>query len=251
MSPRAWSPTAGWSFFLAAELARGEIPAAPDAARTVFGPALGAAEHYAQLLAGAGVARGLIGPAEADRIWERHLLNCGVVAELVPDGGVLADLGSGAGLPGIVLAILRPGTEVVLIEPMVRRTVFLSACAAELGLANVRVERSRAEDLAGRLDADVVTARAVAPLERLAVLADGLARRGGLVLAMKGSSATDEVRRSAAVLSGLGVTDARIVAAGVGVIEPAATVVSFHTASTGPDSAGAGRRGGRSAGRRR
>jgi 16S rRNA (guanine527-N7)-methyltransferase len=200
----------------------------------VFGPALGAAEHYAQLLAGAGVERGLIGPAEAGRIWERHLLNCGVVAELVPDGGVLADLGSGAGLPGIVLAILRPGTEVVLIEPMARRTVFLSECAAELGLANVRVERSRAEDLAGRLDADVVTARAVAPLERLAVLADGLARRGGLVLAMKGSSAADEVRRSATVLSQLGVVDTRIVAAGVGVIEPAATVVSFHTASTRP-----------------
>ncbi len=200
----------------------------------MFGPALGAAEHYAQLLAGAGVERGLIGPAEAGRIWERHLLNCGVVAELVPDGGVLADLGSGAGLPGIVLAILRPGTEVVLIEPMARRTVFLSECAAELGLANVRVERSRAEDLAGRLDADVVTARAVAPLERLAVLADGLARRGGLVLAMKGSSAADEVRRSATVLSQLGVVDTRIVAAGVGVIEPAATVVSFHTASTRP-----------------
>ena len=174
-----------------------------------------------------------------------------MIAELVPDGGVLADLGSGAGLPGIVLAILRPGIEVVLIEPMARRTAFLSECAAELGLANVRVERSRAEDLAGRLDADAVTARAVAPLERLAVLADGLARRDGLVLAMKGSSAADEVRRSAAVLSQLGVSDVRIVAAGVGVIEPAATVVSFHTASTGPDSAGAGRRGGRSAGRRR
>ncbi|MHB1877399.1 MAG: 16S rRNA (guanine(527)-N(7))-methyltransferase RsmG, partial [Streptosporangiaceae bacterium] len=140
------------------------MPAAPAVARTVFGPALGVAEHYAQLLAGAGVERGLIGPAEAGRIWERHLLNCGVVAELVPHGGVLADLGSGAGLPGIVLAMLRPGTEVVLIEPMARRTAFLSECAAELGLANVRVERSRAEDLAGRLEADVVTARAVAPL---------------------------------------------------------------------------------------
>jgi 16S rRNA (guanine527-N7)-methyltransferase len=197
------------------------------------------------------VERGLIGPAEAGRIWERHLLNCGVIAELVPDGGVLADLGSGAGLPGIVLAILRPGIEVVLIEPMARRTAFLSECAAELGLANVRVERSRAEDLAGRLDADAVTARAVAPLERLAVLADGLARRDGLVLAMKGSSAADEVRRSAAVLSQLGVSDVRIVAAGVGVIEPAATVVSFHTAPSRLNSAGAGRRGGRWAGGRR
>jgi 16S rRNA (guanine527-N7)-methyltransferase len=202
------------------------------------------AEHYAQLLAGAGVERGLIGPAEPGRIWERHLLNCGVVAELVPDGGVLADLGSGAGLPGMLLAMLRPGTQVVLIEPMARRTVFLSECAAELGLANVRVDRCRAEDLAGRLDADVVTARAVAPLERLAVLADGLARRGGLVLAMKGSSAAAEVRRSATVLDQLGAGDVRIVPLGVGVIEPATTVVSFRTALTRREPAGPGRRAG-------
>ncbi|MHB1595466.1 MAG: 16S rRNA (guanine(527)-N(7))-methyltransferase RsmG [Streptosporangiaceae bacterium] len=228
------------------------MPAASAAARTVFGPALGVAEHFAQLLAGAGVQRGLIGPAEAGRIWERHLLNCAVVAELVPEGGMLADLGSGAGLPGIVLAMLRPATEVVLIEPMARRTAFLSECVTELGLANVRVERSRAEDLAGRVEADVVTARAVAPLERLAVLADGLARRGGLVLAMKGSSAADEIERSGAVLNHLGVSDVRIVTAGAGVIEPAAIVVSFRTALIRPGPAGPeGRGSGRPPGRRR
>lgn len=184
------------------------------------------------MLAGSGVERGLIGPGETGRLWERHLLNSAAVAELVPpndDGPLcLADLGSGAGLPGIVLAIMLPGVQVVLVEPMARRTAFLAECVEGLGLPNVQVRRGRAEDLAGSIQADVVTARAVARLDRLAGLAVGLARPGGLVLAMKGASAAEELRRAEHELRRLGTRDAEVVLAGSGVIEPPATVVRFR-----------------------
>lgn len=185
------------------------------------------------MLAGAGVERGLIGPAEASRLWERHLLNCGVVAELVPSAAegtsCLADLGSGAGLPGIVLAIMLPSVQVLLVEPMARRTAFLLECAEALSLGNVEVRRGRAEELAGQIQADVVTSRAVARLDRLAELAAGLAKPGGLVLAMKGASASEELRQAGAVLRRLGARDAEIVRAGIGVVDPPATVVRFRT----------------------
>ncbi len=188
---------------------------------------------YADLLAGAGVDRGLIGPGETGRLWERHLLNSAVVAELIPAGpdGTLsiADLGSGAGLPGIVLAIMLPGARVILVEPMARRTAFLLECAETLSLPNVQVRRGRGEDLAGEIDADVVTSRAVARLDRLAPLASGLARPGGLVLAIKGASAREEMRQAEPVLRGLGARDAEVVLAGSGVVEPPAIVVRFRT----------------------
>ena len=198
----------------------------PDTARQVFGDAAGRAEHYANLLAGVGVERGLIGPNEVPRIWERHLLNSAAVAELVPAGTCsLVDLGSGAGLPGIVLALLLPDSEVVLLEPMLRRAAFLEECVAELGLGNARVVRARAEQMAGKLAADVVTARAVAPLDRLAALAVGLLKPGGIVLAVKGAKAAAEVRDAAAGLSRLGLRDAEVLVAGSGKVDPAATVV--------------------------
>ena len=198
----------------------------PDTARQVFGDAAGRAEHYANLLAGVGVERGLIGPNEVPRIWERHLLNSAAVAELVPAGTCsLVDLGSGAGLPGIVLALLLPDSEVVLLEPMLRRAAFLEECVAELGLGNARVVRARAEQMAGELAADVVTARAVAPLDRLAALAVGLLKPGGIVLAVKGAKAAAEVRDAAAGLSRLGLRDAEVLVAGSGKVDPAATVV--------------------------
>jgi 16S rRNA (guanine527-N7)-methyltransferase len=193
----------------------------------LFGSALPQAQKYAQLLIGTGVERGVVGPAEADRIWERHLLNCGAVARLVPTKCFLVDLGSGAGLPGIVLAILLPGVRVTLLEPMARRVDFLAECVADLGLGNAEVVRGRAEDLAGQLSADVVTARAVAPLEKLAGISLGLLRPGGKVLAMKGSSAESELARARPVLARLGVTDARVVQAGGASGGPAATVVTF------------------------
>jgi 16S rRNA (guanine527-N7)-methyltransferase len=160
-------------------------------------------------------------------LWDRHILNCAALAELVPRSGTLVDIGSGAGLPGVVLAILLPGLRVMLVEPLLRRSVFLAECAAELGLGNAEVRRARAEDLAGEMAADVVTARAVAPLGKLAVWAAGLARPGSTVLAMKGERAAGELQDAAGVFARLGVRDARIVEAGRGRVEPPAVVVRF------------------------
>jgi 16S rRNA (guanine527-N7)-methyltransferase len=201
------------------------VPPAPPVAAQIFGAKLAAAEQYARLLAGPGVARGLIGPHEIPRLWDRHLLNSAVVAELVPHPGSLVDLGSGAGLPGIVLALLLPDVTVTLLEPMQRRVVFLTECVAALGLANASVLRGRAEDWAGKLAADTVTARAVAPLARLAPLALGLVRPGGIVLAVKGEGAEREVAAARGVLRRAGVTEVTVVRAGRGKVDPAATVV--------------------------
>ena len=186
---------------------------------------MAAAEQYARLLAGPGVTRGLIGPHEIPRLWDRHLLNSAVIAELVPRPCSLVDLGSGAGLPGIVLALLLPDVAVTLLEPMQRRVVFLTECVAVLGLANATVLRGRAEDWAGKLPADVVTARAVAPLARLVPLALGLVRPGGIVLAVKGAGAGREVAAARRALQRAGVTEVAVVRAGHGKVDPAATVV--------------------------
>jgi 16S rRNA (guanine527-N7)-methyltransferase len=202
-------------------------PAPPPEAALVFGDALAQAERYAEVLATDGVTRGLIGPRETDRLWDRHLLNCAVVAELLPDRGELVDIGSGAGLPGVVLALLRPSLHVVLLEPLLRRAVFLEECVANLGLSNVTVLRARAEDkqaVAG-IAADVATARAVAPLDRLAGLAAGLLRPGGQLLAIKGQSAADELAAAKPVLSRLGVRSAEVLQAGHGMVVSATTVV--------------------------
>jgi 16S rRNA (guanine527-N7)-methyltransferase len=201
------------------------VPPMPAIAREVFRGAAEAADRYARLLAGVGVERGVIGPNEVPRVWERHLLNSAVVAELVPPGYSLVDLGSGAGLPGIVLAMLLPDNEVVLLEPMLRRATFLEECVAELGLGNARVVRARAEQMAGKLAVDVVTARAVAPLDRLAVLAVGLLKPGGIVLAVKGAKASAEVRDAKAALDRLGLRDPEVLVVGSGKVDPAATVV--------------------------
>jgi 16S rRNA (guanine527-N7)-methyltransferase len=200
-------------------------PPAPPAAAAAFGPALETAERDARLLAGPGAGRGLIGPREVPRLWERHLLNCAAVAGLVPRPSRLVDLGSGAGLPGIVLAICLPDCQVTLLEPMLRRAAFLSECVASLGLTNAQVRRARAEDAAGQLAADVVTARAVAPLDRLAALAAGLLRPGGMVLAIKGDRASQEMAAAADSLRALGARDVQLVTAGSGRVVPATKVV--------------------------
>jgi 16S rRNA (guanine527-N7)-methyltransferase len=196
-------------------------------AAEMFGSSLPQAQKYAELLTGSGVERGVVGPAEAERIWDRHLLNCGVVARLIPVKASVLDLGSGAGLPGIVLAILLPGVRLTLLEPLARRVDFLTECVAELGLTNAEVVRGRAEDLAGQTLADVVTSRAVAPLDKLAGLSVGLARPGGRILAIKGASAETELAKARPVLARLGITDARVVHAGSAGGEAAATVVTF------------------------
>jgi 16S rRNA (guanine527-N7)-methyltransferase len=198
----------------------------PAEASVVFGDALGQAQRYAQLLATDGVTRGLIGPRETARLWDRHLLNCAVVAELLPERGELVDIGSGAGLPGIVLALLRPSLQVVLLEPLLRRSVFLEECIAELGLSNAVVVRARAEDkAAAHIQADIATARAVAPLDRLAGWAARLLRPGGELLAIKGQSAQEELTAAKPVLSRLGVRSAEVLSAGHDRVIPATTVV--------------------------
>lgn len=232
--------TAGFGSEPGGEPVSAVVPTPPEAARLVFGPALATAEAYAALLVGPGVERGLLGPAEAERVWDRHLLNCAVVAELIPSAPGLiprareiVDIGSGAGLPGIVLAMLLPDVNVVLVESMARRTAFLTECVNILGLANVDVKRGRAEEMAGRLAADVVTARAVARLDRLAVLAAGVARPGGLVLALKGAAAADELAEARPVLDQLGASDIGVVTAGEGVVSEPTTVVRFRTSLDG------------------
>ena len=201
-------------------------PPPPPAAAAVFGPALDEARAYAGMLATRGVEWGLIGPYEVPRLWDRHLLNCAVVADLIGSRyRTLVDIGSGAGLPGIVLAMMRPELTVTLLEPMERRCRFLAECADELGLANASVLRGRAEDT--RLRADVATARAVAPLSRLAELAAGVVRPGGMVLAIKGRTAADELKKARPVLRRIGARGAEVVRAGQGKVDPATTVVRF------------------------
>jgi 16S rRNA (guanine527-N7)-methyltransferase len=208
----------------------------PPAARAVFGSALPLAQRYADLLATDGIVRGLIGPREAERVWDRHLLNCAVVADLVPRPSSLLDIGSGAGLPGIVLAMLLPGVQVTLLEPMARRVAFLAECLAVLELPNVTLWRARAEEVRGQCSADVVTARAVAPLNRLAGLAMPLVRPGGLILALKGERAAAEADAAAPVLLGLGVAEVTVLRAGAGIVDPPTTVVRLVAGSGRPAS---------------
>ena len=202
-----------------------ELPPPPPEAREIFGVALDPATRFAQMLATDGVTRGLIGPRETSRLWERHLLNCAVVAELLPERGELVDIGSGAGLPGVVLAMLRPGIRVILLEPLLRRTLFLEECVARLGLPNTTVVRARAEDMAGQIRADVATARAVAPLGRLAGWAAGVLRPGGQILAIKGQAAEEELAAARPVLARLGAQSAEVLRAGHGRVISATTVV--------------------------
>jgi 16S rRNA (guanine527-N7)-methyltransferase len=198
----------------------------PESVASVFGGASDKARRYAELLATEGVTRGLIGPRETERLWDRHLLNCGVVAELLPEHGTLVDIGSGAGLPGIVLAMLRPSLEVILLEPLLRRSVFLDECIASLDLSNATVLRARAEEKAAKeIRADFATARAVAPLDRLVGWAAPLLRPGGSLLAIKGQAATEEIEAAQAVLSRLGVQSAEVLQAGQGRVVSATTVV--------------------------
>jgi 16S rRNA (guanine527-N7)-methyltransferase len=205
-------------------------PEAPSIAESVFGAALPQAVRYAELLASAGVERGLIGPREVDRLWERHLLNCAVLAPLLPAHGLVADLGSGAGLPGIVLALLRPDLRFVLIDATRRRVDFLDEVVADLSLESVETRWSRAEQLNGQLRADVVVARAVAPLDRLVPWAAALLSRRGEILASKGDRAADELREAGPVLARLALLG-EVVPCGVGVLAEPTMVVRVRRRS--------------------
>jgi 16S rRNA (guanine527-N7)-methyltransferase len=195
--------------------------------QAVFGDRFDLAARYAEMLAGPGIDRGVIGPHEADRLWDRHLLNSAVIGELVPAGCRVLDIGSGAGLPGIPLAIARPDLTIVLLEAMVRRAAWLQEVIAELGLA-VSVHRGRAEDPTVRHqlgDYDVVTARAVAPLGRLAGWALPLVAPSGRLLAVKGASAEQEIARDIEAVRAAGGAAVEIVQCGATIVHPPPTVI--------------------------
>ena len=201
---------------------------APDAAGEVFGAKLAVAQRYADILASDGLERGLLGPHEVDRLWERHLLNSAAVAELLEPGDRVVDIGSGAGLPGLPLAIARPDIEMVLLEPLLRRSDFLHEVVGELGLP-VEVVRGRAEErqvrerIGGR---DVAVSRAVAALDKLTKWSMALLRPEGRMLAIKGERAHDEVREHRRVMAAAGAVDVRVVTCGANYLAPPATVVS-------------------------
>ncbi|MEO3746273.1 16S rRNA (guanine(527)-N(7))-methyltransferase RsmG [Plantactinospora sp. B5E13] len=273
-----------------------------ESARTLFGDRLPLAQAYADLLAGPGVVRGLIGPRETPRIWDRHLLNCAAVAELIPPDRSVVDVGSGAGLPGLVLAIARPDLSITLVEPLARRAGFLAEVVNLLDLGGtVTVLRARAEEVAayqrraargaggrraraGRpasvgqdrgqgaesataeqdvyeladvvdlaelsVPAEIVTARAVAPLDRLAAWCLPLTVPGGRLLALKGATAADEAAEHAAAVRRLGGGTPEVRRCGVGVVDPPTTVVevvrerAVGAAARGTASRASGRRRG-------
>lgn len=180
-------------------------PEPPAEAVAIFGSQLGLARRYADLLATTGIAHGLVGPREAARLWQRHLVNCAVMESLVPQGESVADIGSGAGLPGIVLAIRRPDLQLTLVEPLLRRTVWLEQTVAELGLDNVTVHRSRAQEFTGTVP--VATARAVASLDKLVRWSFPLLEAGGRLLALKGEAAAEELEAARPKLERWGVME--------------------------------------------
>jgi 16S rRNA (guanine527-N7)-methyltransferase len=200
-------------------------PPPPVGARQVFGDHLALAERFAAILTDSGVDHGLIGPREVPRLWERHLLNCAVIHPAIADHEMVIDVGSGAGLPGLALAIARPDLDLHLVEPMLRRTNWLSMAVEELGLTNVTVHRGRAEQFWGILHAPVVTARAVARLSELATWCLPLLLPGGSLLAIKGLSVSEEVETDRAVLRRLGAIDEVIESFGSGVLDQETTVL--------------------------
>jgi len=211
---------------MADDVSRETAPPTPESARGVFPSGrLPLAERFAGWLAGDGVVRGLIGPRESPRLWERHLLNCGVLAEAVPEGATVCDLGSGAGLPGLALAIARADLRVTLVEPLLRRTSFLEEVVADLGLDTVAVVRGRAEELHGGPRYDVVTSRAVAPLGKLLRWSMPMVAPDGALVAMKGSSVREEIQAAGRDLRRLRCAAPEVLVLGSGIVDPPTTAV--------------------------
>lgn len=222
-------------------------PDPPPSAQQVFGDRIGLAVRYADLLAGPGVERGLIGPREVDRLWERHILNSVAVGELITAGEQVLDIGSGAGLPGLPLAIARPDLAITLVEPLLRRSEFLAEAVADLGVP-VHVHRGRAEEPATREHcggADVVTSRAVADLVKLTRWSLPLLRPGGRMLAMKGERAAEEVTQHGVAMARLGGREIEVVRCGASYLSPPTTVVRVMRDDSGRRSARSPERRGR------
>ncbi|HET9655201.1 MAG TPA: 16S rRNA (guanine(527)-N(7))-methyltransferase RsmG [Kineosporiaceae bacterium] len=220
------------------------VPEEGAAVAAVFGDRIESARRFVGHLSTTGVSRGLLGPREIPRLWERHVLNCAVVEGLIPPGAQVVDVGSGAGLPGIAVAILRPDLRITLLEPLLRRVEWLQEVVDDLELQQVTVCRGRAEEYAGRLGADVVTARAVASLDVLAGWCLPLLRPGGILLAVKGRTAGEELDRSEAQLRRAGAASWEVVQVGEPTLEQATTVVRVelgHQPHTARRSRGRGR----------
>jgi len=200
-------------------------PAPPAGAVQVFGDRLPLAAKFTAILADSGVSHGLIGPREVSRLWERHVLNCAVIHPAIAPDQMVIDVGSGAGLPGLALAIVRPDLDIHLVEPMLRRTNWLSMAVEELGLTNATVHRGRAEQFWGVLQAPVVTARAVTRLGELAAWCLPLLLPGGSLLAIKGSRVTEELEADRGALRRLGAVDEVIETFGSGVVGQETTVL--------------------------
>lgn len=207
----------------------GPAPVPPQVVFDRFGPAADLLARYAEWLAGPGTSRGLLGPRETPRLWDRHLLNSVALAELVPQRCRLVDIGSGAGLPGLAVACVRPDLAVDLVESLLRRTDFLTEVVTALGLSDrVRVIRGRAEDIAVRDavgSAEFVTARAVAPLDRLVRWSFPLLRTGGSLLALKGAGAEDEVSEHQRFLTRMRAEVKGVIECGAGLVDPPTRVV--------------------------
>jgi 16S rRNA (guanine527-N7)-methyltransferase len=178
--------------------------AEPESAKAIFGPQIDKARAFAQKLANDSDDLGLLGPRELDKLWSRHILNSAVVSETVKVGDLVADVGSGAGLPGIPMAIALPEANFVLIEPMERRSNWMLGVIEELGLTNVEVRRARAEEVLD-LKFDIVTARAVAALDKLLRLTVHLLKPGGSLIALKGSKAAEEIEAARKLQKKLGI----------------------------------------------
>lgn len=223
--------TAGGAQGAAADNGSGADALTGDLARAaagVFGDRLDTAREYHRMLATTGSGRGFIGPREVPRLWSRHILNCAVAGEAIESGARVTDVGSGAGLPGIPLAIARPDLKIVLLEPLLKRSNFLHDVVRELSLDNVTVARGRAEEKNIRRAlpaADVVTSRAVAPLGKLTRWSLPLAKRGGAMVAMKGASVAEELERDAREIAAAGGTDAEILTVGADVLAEPTTLI--------------------------
>lgn len=196
-----------------------------SAAEAVFGDALQTAHKFVGHLATSGMERGLLGPREVPRLWNRHVLNCAVIAEFMEPESTVVDVGSGAGLPGLAVAIARPDLQLHLVEPLERRVAWLNEVIGDLELKNVVVHRARAEDMVGEVSGRYVTARAVAALSTLAGWTLPLVAAGGEVLAIKGRSAEQEFEKARKPIRKLGGSAPEILLAGTSVLEEPTTVV--------------------------
>ena len=200
-----------------------EPEAEPAAAAVVFGDRIELARRYADLLVRDSDLLGLLGPREMPKLWTRHILNSAVVSELVPAGASVADVGSGAGLPGIPMAIAQPNAEFTLIEPMERRSDWLKQVVTDLGLSNVRVQRARAEEVGDVFD--LVTARAVSALPKLLRLTVPLTKSGGAIIALKGGRAQEEIEEAKKLVKKLKIAGFEVIHTGAQILDETTLVV--------------------------